>query len=419
MSPRLKLSFVFSSTLLTLMLVVGAVIGRGEEPEGAYRSLKVYTEVLAHIRGDYVEEPNLDRVTEGALQGLVEYLDPLSSYLTPSERDVYDKAKQNPDEGSGLSTGMVVQKRFSYSYILSVFPDSPAHSAGLRPGDLIEAIDGQSTRVMPPAYLRAKLSGKPGSRVRLLVRPASRTDEPQELNLTRAAVELPPVESRMIDGKIGFLKLRALEASHAEAAWKQVQKLRRSGLEQLIVDLRGNAWGDAEAAYALADKFLSDGETGSLQGQRFEDKKFAASKDKDDWDGDVLLVTDRVTAGPAELFAAALTDNDRCEVVGERTYALAAFQEEIPLDDGAALVLSVAKYHRPSGESIQEKGIEPDKPLSPDELRAFRQVLREKAGNGPFDREFASPMDLEGSDEDAFLQKALRVLRGEDASDEA
>src|SRR5690606_37381891 len=129
------------SMLLTILLVIGAVLGQSEETnrDTAYRPLSVYTEVLAHIRSDYVEEPDIQKVTHGALQGLVEYLDPISSYMTQEQVAEYDAAQQNPDQGSGLSTGLVVQKRGSVAAILSVLPGSAGDRAGLRSGDLIEA----------------------------------------------------------------------------------------------------------------------------------------------------------------------------------------------------------------------------------------------------------------------------------------
>ena len=125
MSPRLKFGVVFCSTLLTLMLVIGAVTGKSKEKdEGAYRPLSVYTEVLAKIKGEYVEEPDMTKVTRGALQGLVEYLDPLSSYLSADQYKIFLEAQQNDDHGSGLATGLVVQKRNSYTHTLSVLPGS-------------------------------------------------------------------------------------------------------------------------------------------------------------------------------------------------------------------------------------------------------------------------------------------------------
>lgn len=151
MTPRIKLGVVFTSMLLTVMLVLGAVMGKSKEGEGAYRPLSVYSEVLAKVKSDYVEEPNMEEVTRGALQGLVEYLDGSSSYLTGEQYQAYQKALKNDDHGSGLATGMSVQKRAGYCYVLSVLPGSPADQAGIRVGDLIEAINGLNTRVMPPA----------------------------------------------------------------------------------------------------------------------------------------------------------------------------------------------------------------------------------------------------------------------------
>ena len=163
MGSRFKFSVICSSFLITILLVLGAVLGKSEEQEGAYRPLAVYTEILARIKSDYVEEPDILKVTQGALQGLVEYLDPVSSYLVPEQFAEYQAARDSIDGGSGLSTGMIVRKQGAYTSVLAVLPESPAAKAGIRADDLLDAIDNISTRVMPPAYLLSRLSGEPGT----------------------------------------------------------------------------------------------------------------------------------------------------------------------------------------------------------------------------------------------------------------
>ena len=165
MTARIKFSIVFCSTLLTVMLVIGALMGKEPVEDGAYRPLRVYSDVLRHIKSNYVESPDMSKVTLGALQGLIEYLDPLSSYLTAEQFEQFTETRGNPDKGTGMATGLVIHKRVGYATVLAVLPGSSADKAGIRPGDLIEAIDDLNTRVMPPAYLHALLSGKPGTSV--------------------------------------------------------------------------------------------------------------------------------------------------------------------------------------------------------------------------------------------------------------
>lgn len=401
MTPRIKLSVVFSSLLFTLLLVVGAVLGRGEEKEGAYQPLSVYTQVLSRIKSDYVEDPDIAVVTRGAMQGLVEYLDPQSSYLTAEQYEELKKSVLNPDGGSGLSSGMIVQKRGNYATVLSVLPGSPADGAGIRSGDLVEAVDGLSSRMMPPAYLQAVLSGKPGEPVELLVRSARQYDEPQEHVLRRSKVELPDVSFRMLADKVGYVDLDVVDEERIKQTAKALRQLEKQGAEKLILDLRGNSVGKPEVGAALADLFVSEGRLASLKGQRYPEKVFQATPAVVS-ELPLVVLTDRPTSGAAEVAAAALLDLDRAQIAGERTYGLAAAQETIELEGGAALILSVAKYYRADGEALHDSGVAPSLPIDPAELRRFRRL----------DGSDEEP-PAEGSDEDPFLKKALDFFAGE------
>lgn len=396
MTSPVKIGVVFTSMLLTILLVVGAVIGRSQEPAGdsAYRPLSVYTEVLAHIKSDYVEEPDIEKVTGGALQGLVEYLDPISSYLSPEQFEEYEAAQANPDGGSGLSTGLVVQKRGSVAAILAVTPGSSAYRAGLRSGDLIEAIDDVSTRMLAPAILQSRLSGAVGSSTRLLVRTAKAYDEPQEFNLSREAVRLPSPRSELMAGGIGYVDLDVVDEELISETAAAIRALLGRGATKIILDLRENSFGDHAAGFSLADLFLSDGEMGSAKGQRYPEEKIEADAEVLEGDFELAVIVDSRTAGAAEIAAAVLHDRERAEIVGERTYGIGAVQRTIELGDGAVLILSVAKYYRPNGETVHGEGLDPENGLEPADSRKWRDPeLMDKA-----DRE------------DPFLKKALEVL---------
>jgi carboxyl-terminal processing protease len=421
MTPRIKLGVVFTSMLLTVMLVLGAVMGKSKEGEGAYRPLSVYSEVLAKVKSDYVEEPNMEEVTRGALQGLVEYLDGSSSYLTAEQFQDYQKSLKNDDHGTGLSTGMSVQKRAGYCYVLSVVPGSPADQAGIKVGDLIEAINGLNTRVMPPANLHASLSGAPDSSVLLMVRPSRNADEPKEITLKRTKVNLPPVAHKMLEDGIGYIDVNALDEDRVNQVAKAIKSLESSGARQLVLDLRGSSIGAPELGVRLANLFIDSGKLASLKGQRFPEKVFQADSKSTVTKDQLVLITDRSTAGAAEVAAAALMDSGRGKGVGERTYGLAAEQQTVNMDDGAALLLSVAKYYSPSGKAMEDEGVTPTVPLTPGELRRYRQQLLD-----PEDSDFAEPPGpaaanepQEGSADDPYLQKALEVLKGQAAKQAA
>lgn len=398
MSSRVKASVVFSSMLLTIMLVVGAVIGRSEEKsDGAYKPLSVYTEVLARIKSDYVEEPDIQQVTRGALQGLVEYLDPMSSYLSAEQYSEYKQRLDHQDAGRGWSTGLFVHKRGMYTAVLAVLPGSSADKAGIEAGDLIEAIDDKGTRLMPPALLYARLSGEPGSSVKVLVR-ASRGEfvDPIEHTLERTEITFPAVTSQMLEGELGLIDMPSFSEESVAQVKAEIGKLSKAGAKGLILDLRENVIGAPQLGFELAELFLSGAKLGSLTGQKFANEEFESGEGSAVTDLPLTVLIDRPASGAAEIFAAAMLDNKRADLIGENTYGLAAHQETIELEDGAALILSVAKYHRPSGDPLHSDGVEPNYPLEPVQLRLYR-----------------NPDQRESDYEDPFIEKARQVLQGE------
>ena len=404
MGSRFKFSVICSSFLITILLVVGAVLGKSEEQEGAYRPLAVYTEILARIKSDYVEEPDIPRVTQGALQGLVEYLDPASSYLVGDQYGEYRSALESVDGGSGLSTGMAVRKQGTYTTVLAVLPGSPAAEAGIGTDDLIDAIDNVSTRVMPPAYLAAKLSGEPGSTVTVMVRSSSDYESPVEHTLTRYVPVLPEVQSHLRDDGIGYIDMDALGPAQVEQAADALRALEGQGATKLILDLRENAIGSPEDGVALADLLISEGAITILKGQNFAETSSVATAEATTTALPVAVIVDRPTAGAAEIAAAAIQQSKRGQVVGEESSGLAAFQETIVLEDGAALILSVANYHGPGGESIHKEGVQPDREITPRDLRRYRDVRR---------RVFDTPEAQRRAEEevgDPFLDAALEAL---------
>ena len=406
MGSRLKLSVICSSCLISILLVVGAVLGKSEQQEGAYRPLAVYTEILARIKSDYVEEPDIPKVTQGALHGLVEYLDSASSYLSKEQFEAYQERLGNSDGGSGLSSGIVVRKQGAYTSVLAVVPGSPADKAGIRADDLLDAIDDVSTRVMPPAYLQAMLSGAPGSTVKVMVRPVSDYESPAEHTLERADPSLPEIAFRMLEDRIGYVDVDFLSEDHVGQVSAAIRSLEADGADKLILDLRGNALGSPATGIALANLLLSEGTITKLDGQNYSAKVFNASADSTVTELPVAVIVDRPSSGGAEITAAAVQQNDRGEVVGEETAGLAAVQQTIGLDDGAALILSVANYHGPDGEVIHNEGVTPDRAVSQRELRRFREVQHRMFDTTEAQRKAEEDVG------DPFLEQAIEALKG-------
>src|SRR5271156_3184578 len=192
MTRRIKFFVASTSTCLVFVLLFGAMRGKSASPEDTYRHLAVYTEVLSRIKSDYVEEPDLKSVTLGALNGLLESIDPFASYLNA---DQYKEYQKNFDSYKG-DVGLVLSKRFGYIGVVSAIPGSPAAKAGLTTGDILETIKGVATRDMPLAYAELLLRGLPGTTIDLMV--LRRRPEPQKMTLSRAVPAPLPVQTKML-----------------------------------------------------------------------------------------------------------------------------------------------------------------------------------------------------------------------------
>ena len=395
MSSRLRNRVVVVSTVLVAVLLMGALLGKSAAEDGAYRQLAVYTEVLSHIKSDYVEEPDLKSVTLGAVNGLLESIDPFASYLNAEQYKEYQKNKGAHQGGVGL----VLSKRFGYVGVVAAIPGSPAAKAGLTTGDMVESINGVATRDMPLAYAELLLQGKPGTTVELSVL-SVRHPEPKKITLTRAVIEYPKVESKMLPGEIGYLKVQAMVPGTAADLAAAIKKLEQEGAKRLILDLRNSGADTPEEGIQAANLFQESGVISYLQGQRVPRRDFEADPAKAVTKLPMVVLTNRGTANGAEIVAAALLESKRAEVVGERTYGDAALRRPIPMDDGGAIILSVAKYYSPGGKAIQDTGVTPTHQVSESEPLG-------EPGEEEVPEEALSPSSPE---DDPILKKGIEVL---------
>ena len=354
---KILLLVVSVALVLTVFLGVNSsgVSAASEPQDGAYRQINVYSEVLRHIQTDYVEEPNINAVTNGALRGLLESLDADSSYLTPEDYKAY-----KADKGGKAQVGINVSKRYGYATVVSVVPGSPADKANLNDGDIIEAIAGQDTRDISLAMIQLLLQGQPGSELTVsVVRPRKAT--PEKISMTRVPSVLPPVTETMYENSsILYLKPGVLDHEHVQQVEARLKAMPKAGNKKVLLDLRDVAAGDMAEATRLANFFLKSGTIAMLEGQKVEKQTFTADASKAiNATSPVVVLVNRGTAGPGELVAAALLDNKRADLVGEKTFGEGAQQKTFELPDGAALILSVAKYESPSGKKIQDEGVTP------------------------------------------------------------
>src|SRR3954470_5327981 len=359
MSKKIQVLLLTSSMLIIAFVMIGSLgvhaSGASSSGDVTLKHIGVYSEVLYRVRAEYVEEPNMSAVTNGALHGLLESLDADSSYLTPSEYKVF---KQKKTEGKA-NIGATVSKRFGYAAIVSVIPGGPADKAGLNSGDIIETVEGLSTHDLSLAAVKNHLVGEPGSRLELTII-RTRKIEPQKITVVRDTVALPAVTETMAADNTGVVKALVMTKGKAAEIAERIKSLQKKGAKKLVLDLRNNSEGDEEEGVAVANLFLGKGTIGSLQGQKVEKVTYTADPQKKITDLPLAVLVNRGTAGPAELVAAALLDNKRGDVIGDKTFGEGSIQKLIEIPDGSALILSIAKYYSPGGKAIQDSAVTPN-----------------------------------------------------------
>ena len=398
MSKKLQVILLSSSMLVIVFALVGGLGVHASSNGDSYKQMTVYSEVLNRIRTEYVEEPNINSVTSGALHGLLESLDADSSYLSPAEYKVFKATRADGKAGIGAT----VSKRFGYAAIVSVIPGGPADKAGVSAGDIIEFIDGQSTHEMSLASVKARLSGEPGSRLDCsIIR--TRKIEPQKITIVRELVGVPAVQEQTMADGVGYVKAQVLNKGKAQDIAAKIKSLQRQGAKKLILDLRNSSEGDAEEGVAVANLFLDNGMIASVQGQKYDKVTFTADAQKKITDLPLVVLVNRGTAGAAEIVAAAILENGRGDVVGDKTFGEGSVQKLIEVPDGSALILSIAKYYTPKGKIIQENGITPNVQVAAgDDLAALPD---DEDGNAPDEPQKTQPK------EDDQLHRALEVLK--------
>jgi carboxyl-terminal processing protease len=349
-----RYAIVAASVLIITWVGFGKVLGRTANDK-AYKSLVVYSEVLQKIQQDYVDEPNMHLVTAGSLHGLLESMDSESSYLTPREYTEYKEKTGNPGTGE---SGLNLSKRFGYVIVTSVLPESPAEKAGLRSGDILEAIAGFTTREMSVGQAKNLLAGAPGTAVKVGVIRRGKT-QPEDVDIVRQKLATPKLIVQRVDNDTLALRFPSLDAGRADEVRSKVQEAQKQGVTRIILDVRDCGRGPLSEAIAVARLFVPTGTLTTLKGQTMPEQVFAADASKVIWKGPVSVLMDGTTTGAAEVLAGAIANTHRGDLVGDRTFGLASEQKLIPMEDGAALILTVANYYNASGKAIIEEGVAP------------------------------------------------------------
>jgi len=415
MPKSLKISLLVASVTVVLCIFLGVnaygVRAADDSPQdGAYRQINVYGEVLQHVQTDYVVEPNIPAVTNGALRGLLESLDADSSYLTPEDYKAYKE-----DKGGKAQVGLAVSKRYGYATIISIVPGSPADKANLSDGDIIESIAGKDTRDLSLAMIQLLLEGQPGSTLEIgVIRPQK--VEPDKITLNRVVVSEPAVAETMFENSsILDLKPMIVDHEHVQQVEAKLKSMNKSGNKKILLDLRDVSAGDMPEAMRLANLFLKSGTIATLEGQKVQTVTFTADAAKAvNTTAPMVVLVNRGTSGPAEVVAAALGDNKRADLVGEKTFGEGSQQKTFDLPDGGALILSVAKYAAPDGKKFEDDAVTPGTLVASakDNLDADTDDATAVAANPGQPKKTAPQKTVPPDDQ---LNKALDMLKAKQA----
>jgi carboxyl-terminal processing protease len=412
-------SFKISLLAVSVMLVVGVFVGvnaRGVHAasdgpqEGAYRQINVYGEVLQHIETEYVVDPNMHAVTNGALRGLLESLDADSSYLTPEDYKAYKS-----DKGGKAQVGINVSKRYGYATVVSVVPNSPADKANISDGDIIEAIGTQDTRDLSLAMIQTMLEGTPGSELHIaVIRP--RKAEPEKIILSRAMISEPAVSETLYENStIVYLAPAILDHDHVSQMEQKLKSAAKSN-RKVLLDLRDVSAGSMQEGVRAANLFLKSGTIATLEGQKFPKQTFGADASKAvDATSPIVVLVNRGTAGAAELVAAAIADNHRGDLVGEKTFGAGTEQKTFELSDGSAVILSIAKYASPAGKKFEDDAVTPTTMVAANDDLSDEDDSADTTGNATGASKASVPHKKPTPAQDNLLNKGLDLLKAKAA----
>ena len=337
-------SFLFSQTINSTEIEI-------------YKKIDLFGEVLEKINKEYVDETNQSEGMDAAINGLLQSLDPYSSYMSP---EIFQEM-QTETSGEFGGLGIEVSMEAGVVKVISPIDDTPASKAGIKAGDYIVKINNTQVQGKSLSEAVDLMRGPVGSGIELTVRRRG-VKKALTFNITREIIEVQSVKSDLLDNNIGYIRLTSFNDNSSEQVKKKIKKLKKNeNLNAFILDLRNNPGGLLSQAIKISDFFLENGEIVSTKSRKKSENRKWFAKKGDITDGKTLLVLINYgSASASEIVAGALKDHKRAIILGESSYGKGSVQSIIPLKNKGAIRLTVAKYYLPSGKSISEVGVRPD-----------------------------------------------------------
>ena len=332
-------------------------IANAENSDKFYKKIDLFSEVLEKIQKEYVDEIDQSEVMDSAINGVLQSLDPYSAYMSP---EIF-KEMQTETSGEFGGLGIEVSMEAGVVKVISPIDDTPAAKVGVKSGDYIVKINDEQVQGKTLMEAVNLMRGPVGSSIEITIRRKG-LKKAKVFKITREIIEIKSVVSKIIENKIGYLRLRAFNENSSEQLKKEILSLEKEKkLIGYIFDLRNNPGGLLSQAVKISDFFLDDGEIVSTKGRRnSENRKFFAGKGDEIKGKPLIVLINNGSASASEIVAGALKDHKRAVLLGETTYGKGSVQSIIPLKNKGAIRLTISKYYLPSGESISEVGVLPD-----------------------------------------------------------
>lgn len=380
--PGVSLTRLQLAGWVTALVVIGGAIGIFgyktvvTRTNTAAATSEQFREIRSILESSFNGDLNDEKQAEGALRGYVASLgDPYTVYLNASEAEELSNDLAGQLSGIGVEVGLKNDRLT----VIAPIDETPAAKAGIRAGDVIATIDGQSTSELTLDEAVKKIRGEKGTEVKLTV--VREGEEPKELAITRDQIQVSSVKYEVKDGDVGYIRVRRFGDDTDTAIRNAAADLAKQGVDKIVLDLRDNPGGYLNSAVTVSSEFLADGVVVEERGRHMESKQLVANPGGNLTNAKLVILINEGSASASEITAGALKDNDRAILVGEKTYGKGSVQEVKQLSNGAQLKVTVAGWFTPKGVNISKEGIKPDieVKLTPEDSNAGRDPQLEKA----------------------------------------